>query len=336
MQENQQLAESLSLRNAHGDAEEKIKSLEEELALAISERDVLEKELNDTLHQLADSRNDTLETDTMRSDEIEALKAQLEEYQSIIESLQTAASAAQQVISELQAAKQLIQEDGVSGGSERNDEAFHNQQLISQLQQSIHDHSEVENKLRNQIATLVYQVDKAEESDAHSQQEISRLRILVQNQTKQLEELDFKLQTVEVESELEIASLLQKIAILEAELELVKANESADPSDPVQARVIHYRTEAESLRKENQELHDRISVLEEEIQSLASQSDSQLLNIIQEKTEEIETIKQQSLREQQTDDLKIAQLHLKTEQQAVALHEARSRESSRNPTPGTF
>ena len=48
----------------------------------------------------------------------------------------------------------------------------------------------------------------------------------------------------------------------------------------------------------------------------------------------IEILKQKAHREQQTDDLKIAQLHIKNEQQAVELQEAHTANSSRNPTPG--
>ena len=155
--------------------------------------------------------------------------------------------------------------------------------------------------------------------------------------TTQLENIQLKLENLEAESSQEISFLLEKIAILEAELELAKAHES-DSADPVQARLIHYRSESESLRKENQELRDRVYSLEEENQKLHNESDVDLLNDLQNavhlKTEEIEILKQKTHREQQNDDLKIAQLHIKNEKQAMELHEARSANSSRNPTPG--
>lgn len=326
--QNEQLLEALSSQENIDSSivQSKVKELEDELSLAISERSVLENELNIALQQLANSQNDILDTDTMCNDEVQSLKAQLAEYQSLIASLQSSTAEAERTITELEDAKQLICDDA----SKKDDES---QYAISQIQESVKEHFEIEKQLRTQIATLVCQVDKSEEIDAHNQQEISRLKIIVHSLTAQLEELDIKLQNLEAESSHEISLLLEKIVILEAELELAKSHET-ESSDPVQARLIHYRSESEYLRKENQELRDRIYLLEEETQKSDANLLNDLQNVVQLKTENIEILKQKAHREQQTVDLKIAQLHIKNEQQAVELQEARTANSSRNPTPG--
>jgi hypothetical protein len=326
--QNEQLLEALASQENIDSSivQSKVKELEDELSLAISERSVLENELNIALQQLANSQNDILDTDTMCNDEVQSLKAQLAEYQSLIASLQSSTAEAERTITELEDAKQLICDDA----SKKDDES---QYAISQIQESVKEHLEIEKQLRTQIATLVCQVDKSEEIDAHNQQEISRLKIIVHSLTTQLEELDIKLQNLEAESSHEISLLLEKIVILEAELELAKSHET-ESSDPVQARLIHYRSESEYLRKENQELRDRIYLLEEETQKSDANLLNDLQNVVQLKTENIEILKQKAHREQQTVDLKIAQLHIKNEQQAVELQEARTANSSRNPTPG--
>ena len=331
--QNEQLLEALASQENIDSSivQSNVKELEDELSLAISERSVLENELNIALQQLANSQNDILDTDTMCNDEVQSLKAQLAEYQSLIASLQSSTAEAERTITELEDAKQLICDD--ASLSQRNEKDDESQYAISQIQESVKEHLEIEKQLRTQIATLVCQVDKSEEIDAHNQQEISRLKIIVHSLTTQLEELDIKLQNLEAESSHEISLLLEKIVILEAELELAKSHET-ESSDPVQARLIHYRSESEYLRKENQELRDRIYLLEEETQKSDVNLLNDLQNVVQLKTEKIEILKQKAHREQQTVDLKIAQLHIKNEQQAVELQEARTANSSRNPTPG--
>ncbi|KAJ3306921.1 hypothetical protein HDV03_003244, partial [Kappamyces sp. JEL0829] len=301
--ELQQIKETLSM-----DSLDSINTLEQKLALAVTERDALTVELSAVQQQL-DGMMASQERESALHEEIIDLKTQLDQYQVTIEVLQSEALVAQQQIIDLTETKALIEEtnDPSSEASSAH---------IAKLQHALDEHLNVEKSLRAQIANLVYQLDKAEESEGHNQQELSRLRSVVESQKESLSAVEERLKTLELASASEVASLLEKIARLESEL---AGSRDVESSEPVENRMIYYRAETESLRKENQQLANRIKLLEDQAKSGASPEDTAMLiedlrMVNHAQLEEMENLRQQARRNQQADDLKIAQLQLQNEE----------------------
>ena len=287
----------------------KIEILESELQKALNDRDQLHAEL--------ESLSQQLQSGVENASEIECLQNQIQQYQDMISALQTSVADARQTILNMEEAKVLME----VADDQLTEKNVKENDKVAKLQARLEEHEKMEKSLRNQIATLVYQVDKAEEAEGHSQQEISRLKGIVKFQTQDLANLEERLTILETESSQEIAQLLEKIAQLEQDI--VNAN-SQDGNDPVQARLIHYRGEAESLRKENQTLADRIVQLEQsENEQNTKDDDAHLIQdlraMIKSQTEEIEYLKQDVHRVKQKDEFEIAQLKLRNEEQEILL-----------------
>jgi chromosome segregation ATPase len=270
----------------------RMQSLQQELQIAIAERDDLQKELD-----LRASENDHSDP------EIYELQAQLKEYQNMIEVLQQGADEATQTINELQDTKILLEESiaGLKVDGEQSP------QLVS-LQKALDAHILTEKQLRSQITSLVFQVDKAEEEDTKNHQEIARLKGIVESQTVSLQELESKLFNVENTSSEEIESLLLRIS----ELENAVAVEGS--SEPIQSRLLHYRSEAENFRKENQELKERLTSLDLRKNAGDELLIEELKMINENHLAEIEILRQQARRHQQAEDLKLVQLETEIEE----------------------